>query len=359
MHLKHLEIVQQADYITRTEIEFTIGQYQSIKHYAYILHDKDIDEDGNAVKPHFHIYLHFGGISLDSEMVVKWFNQPHNTMQQIKTTRKKMLQYLIHKNAPSKYQYNPSEVISNMDYLKEIEDDNIVGNFKDYTLEQQIDYIDSISNNPLKNKLYKQLKTSTEFEDFKFKYKRGGERNMRVIFITGESGAGKTTFAKWFAQNKNKPTYISSSSNDLFQDYLMQPLVILDELRPSVMRFDNFLKLTDNNTNSTTQSRYYNKTLRAEWLIITSSIPLNQWYRGEMSSVSSESLRQLYRRITVYAIVDKERKEVRLYNGVDLATGNPQGKYEILKWSYEDAIKKLNTKSAVDEILELRGDKND
>ena len=50
MYLKHCEIVQDADKL-KVDIQATCMKYQSIKKWAYILHDKD------DTRPHYHIYL--------------------------------------------------------------------------------------------------------------------------------------------------------------------------------------------------------------------------------------------------------------------------------------------------------------
>ena len=50
---KHLEIVLYAeDGWNDGKIESVVQSKQSVKQYAYILHDKDLDDDGQLKKPH-------------------------------------------------------------------------------------------------------------------------------------------------------------------------------------------------------------------------------------------------------------------------------------------------------------------
>lgn len=77
--------------------------------YAVILHDKDIDEQGKAKKPHYHIILDYTNphyfSSLSSEFEGAHI-EPVSKFEQA-------VQYLIHKNSPDKYQYKVEEVKTN------------------------------------------------------------------------------------------------------------------------------------------------------------------------------------------------------------------------------------------------------
>ena len=58
-------------YLTETQIKLIILAH-NIQHYAYILHDSDLKEDGEKVEPHYHIILSlYNANSLQS--VTRWF----------------------------------------------------------------------------------------------------------------------------------------------------------------------------------------------------------------------------------------------------------------------------------------------
>jgi hypothetical protein len=97
-------------------------------------------------------------------MVAGWFGVPTNCVEKIKHTRKKALQYQIHKNAPEKYQYDINEVSTNLDFLAEIKDNTIVGDFKNYTRKEMLDYIDTLPPYQ-KAKQFDLLRKIEKFED--------------------------------------------------------------------------------------------------------------------------------------------------------------------------------------------------
>lgn len=79
--------------------------------WAYILHDKDTDENGVLKKPHFHwvgratprclsVVSHFLGLPENDIEVVKNFDN--------------MVMYLIHLNDIDKFQYSPDDVETNI-----------------------------------------------------------------------------------------------------------------------------------------------------------------------------------------------------------------------------------------------------
>ena len=84
--------------------------------YAYILHDKDINEDGNTKAPHFHLYIRYSNALTLNSMSNKFdgahIEKPNN--------KEYCLQYLIHRNDPEKFKYNSDNVISNISGIKEI-----------------------------------------------------------------------------------------------------------------------------------------------------------------------------------------------------------------------------------------------
>lgn len=81
--------------------------------YAYILHDKDLDETGELKKPHWHVVVNVGNngrwnTSLTSELGIEPnYIMPCDNVE-------KALQYLIHYNDFDKYHYDVNEVKGTM-----------------------------------------------------------------------------------------------------------------------------------------------------------------------------------------------------------------------------------------------------
>lgn len=105
--------------------------------YALIIHDKDIDENGQPKKVHKHLVIELiNPISFNS--IQKRFNGAH--IEPIKY-KKSSYQYLIHNspNSKEKYQYDPNDIISNnLDLVKNIIESEEVEIFNEAKLLQYI-----------------------------------------------------------------------------------------------------------------------------------------------------------------------------------------------------------------------------
>lgn len=97
--------------------------------YRYILHDKDVDENGNLKKPHFHVVWQVPS-PRTIESLKKELSVPY--LENVRTI-KKMLQYLTHANEKDKFHYDISDSIGDLilldDVNKEISDISLIMNF--------------------------------------------------------------------------------------------------------------------------------------------------------------------------------------------------------------------------------------
>jgi ABC-type dipeptide/oligopeptide/nickel transport system ATPase subunit len=319
MNKRHIELIAYQDQITRNMIEIVCSGYTTIKEWAYILHDKDTNPDGTPKKAHYHIYLNFG-TSQDIELVCSWFQLPLNQAEKIKGRKKDILKYLIHKNAPTKYQYNINDVKTNITDMNLDEPDDIIGDFEHFSYAQMIQHLNTIQDTSQRVRDYKRLKHLWALQCEI--WATGGDRNMRVLFIVGDTGTGKSTLAKQYCKINKKDFAISSSNNDPLQDYKGQSVLIMDDMRDSTFPFNDALKILDNHTSSSVRSRYNNKIFNGDMVIITSNVPLDKWYNSIQSTVPGDSLKALYRRITEYIILTKDT--ITTYQGVN-EFGEPSG----------------------------------
>lgn len=335
MKLRQMEIVTDVDKLN-VDLQATFMKYKTIKQWAYIIHDRD------DTRPHYHIYLHFDS-SVDTALVANWFKVPENFVNKVKGRQADILKYLTHSNESqkNKHQYEASEVFANFDFEKVIEESKILGDFDHFSYAQQLAYVDSLS-------VQEKTRAFTQLEKlWKIKCQSDclkSDRNLQVIFITGKAGTGKTYYAKKTLEKMNFDYCISSSSNDPFQDYLGQKGMILDDLRDTAFELQDLLKILDNNTSSSVRSRFTNKVFNGDVIIITSSVPINYWYKEYRYSSCREDLNQLYRRISTYIKISE--KVVEIYDdGLD-GNGYPKGEPEkyLNELSY---IKTANEKKKV------------
>lgn len=319
MRKKHCEVVSNKSHLT-VDIQSVIRSKKSIKQWAYILHDKDDTE------PHYHIYLNFGKTSVEFSDVASWFGLDENFVNKVEVRKVDMLLYLTHGNdgQQHKHQYSPKEVIANFDFESEIAVSKVLGNFEEFSYAQQLEYVNSLSVNE-KTRAHSQLDKLWKLHCQCLALKP--DRQIDVMFIQGKGGTGKTYYAKKLLAQMGYDFCVSSSSNDPFQDYMGQQAIILDDLRDDAFEFQDLLKILDNNTASSVKSRFSNKVFNGKMIVITSTVPLHYWYFALRYS-KTDTLDQLYRRITSYVVVEKDY--VNVYGDLD-AMGCPAGFARVFK----------------------------
>lgn len=328
------EIMQQLEYLSAEQVEKALD-HSRIKDYAYILHDKDEKDDGTLKAPHWHILLRFKD-SVPTDSICSWFGITDNYINKIRGRFGDALAYLTHKNAPDKHQYLDEEVKSNFDFQREVE----ATKSKAIDKARREELVALITAGIIREYNYTDYITPQEYDKFKksidnaFNYRKdkleGSDRDMKVIYIYGESGSGKTTYAKELAAQSGYSYYVSSGSNDLLDNYKGQDCLILDDIRPNFIDVSDLLKLLDNHTSSTVKSRYKNKLLECKLVIITTSVSMEVFFRRLIGADVAESLKQLRRRCEVYIKMTKLTMSVSLYQ--------PESNDYIYVCSYDNPI---------------------
>lgn len=296
------EIVNQLEYMPQDVVEAGLD-HNAVKDYAYILHDKDVQADGSPAAAHWHIMIRFKN-PVPTESLCTWFNIKPNQIEKIKGSFGDAVAYLTHKNRLDKYQYLDEEIKSNYDFAVEVEK----ALSKKKASERKEEIIELIRSGIVREYNYTEYISAVEFDKYKraidnaFTYRRDSlkslDRNMTVIYIYGGSGTGKTSYAKKLATDKGFSCYISSGSNDPLDGYKGQDCLILDDIRPGDFLLSDFLKILDNNTQSTVKSRYKNKLLECQYLIVTTSHDIPVFFDLLLGS-EGESVKQMERRCTL------------------------------------------------------------
>lgn len=325
--VRNFELMQSLEYISIDDVKKVLSEKASIKDYAYIIHDKDVytkaDEEENEehrdglLKPsHIHCFVRLEG-PREIEQVAKWFGVKSNYIQKCRSSFSKCLQYLIHKNDKNKYQYDVSEVVSNYDFETEM---NVMSD------SERLDVIiEKIGNQEITRYNYTEyidIKDMTKWKsklDVAFRYvddklRKEVNRDMDVVYLQGASGTGKSTYAKDLASKKGYSVFISGSSNDILDGYQNEECIILDDIRPSVMGLSDLLKMLDNNTNSTTRSRYYNKVMtKCKLIIVTTVLDIDTFFNNVFEN-ENEPIVQLKRRCKTKIRLTKDEMFVSYYD---------------------------------------------
>lgn len=282
---------------------------------VYILHDKDLDVNGDPVEPHWHIYVKLRYAQRICH-IARWYDVPE---QQIEHVHKwsRALKYATHstEEAKNKYQYSDDDVKffpDSYDWKKDREKGDTT----------RLDFLcEEIENGNIREYNWEEFISQKEWRKYKYQFERvfehrrnkviKGEKKMDVIFITGKPGVGKTTYAKEMAKRARFSYYVAGGSNDPFDGYKSQDCIILDDLRPEDYSISDLLKWTDNHTASLAKSRWNNKVINeVKLMIITSVRTIEDFYMKSMHSEPELAL-QLSRRVYGYAKMTK--KEIIFY----------------------------------------------
>ena len=318
MTVRSIEIVCQLKTSAGEEL-FNLEHFQQILHekecikeYAYIIHDKDWytaeDEsknsehkEGTLIPAHIHALLRFT-CPQKTEYIAKWIPISENFLQKIHGWLN-AVKYLVHLNAPEKYQYDLDEVFSNFNIkslldnadrekqLNIVIDKILTGEIREYNKTLEIDHKMLVKHAKPINEAFK------VYQDHLIATVK--ERNTSIIYIYGASGVAKTTLAKMIARSKNLAYCLSGDDNDFLEKYKQEPVLILDEIRPNSMSLVSFLRLTDPHNISASRSRYHNKVLFCDLIIITTPMDIDTFF-SKMLKDDDESIIQMKRRCSIY-----------------------------------------------------------
>lgn len=328
MSVRKLEIdlYPEHETVTAGMIENVCTSHDCITHWIYILHDKDVyvsdvlDENGTVLhrkgdlkKPHFHVFMKFNAPQQELA-VLQWFGgQAVGTYSRIKTKKySDCVRYCFHETDTAimegKTHYDYSSAVASFDIQEMLAGktdadeskysvlDGILGRIEAGTLKRYMLFDPERGITVRTYALYKtKIENALQFQEKKAlkDLNREGTK-VEIIYVYGKTGLGKTTYAKELARQKNLDFFVSGSSNDPLDGFSGEPCLILDDLRGSSFSFTDLLKLLDPHTRSQVKSRYSNKILTCQLIIVTSIYPIESLYSSE--DLQGEPLAQLRRR---------------------------------------------------------------
>lgn len=312
--------------------EDTIKQFISempTKKYLYIQHGRNVLNADNMpvedVEPHYHLYIWFN-YAVPTKNILAKLNKIGCSadVQQLEKIKKNesAVAYATHENV-DKPKYSRDGIVANFEY-NEIIDKEVARKNAKHNSERANEILDMVDKGEIKEYNLHEKLSIVEYNTYKrdiengFSYRANRLRNevdriMECIFISGESGTGKTTYAKQLAKQHNYSVFVSSGSNDVLDGYAGQECIILDDLRASSMALADLLKMLDNNTASTVKSRYRNKILECRLIIITTTMNINTFFNNVFKE-DKESAIQLKRRCRLLVRMTQDNIETWLYN---------------------------------------------
>lgn len=351
------------EFLHRLSLEF--GEKSKLLHFAFALHDKDIkvekneedeyvivyDEQGSPVnKPaHLHVYFwtddnkfrfYFGQIGhmlgLSDDDPDQW-RQLRKLKYDSKNEIVRLMWYLTHESADakadeSKVQYPLERVFSDLD-MKQWRKDHpykAPTNKKD-GLYSAVEIYDMLTNGNFswkdlgdrqKPKLFKSWSVSKIRSQVMNMFESANNRKLALnphahrntVFISGDAGTGKTTFAKLLLKQ-----YCGDSTYELvhgngkgsfagaFDGYTNQEGVLADELRPEDFSASALLTLFgQDNSTRTAPARYSNRVLVNNMTVATTVTPVVRYwdYVGHTNNTAGEEY-QFFRRLGVIFVFQR------------------------------------------------------
>lgn len=314
-----------------------------IENYALILHNQDKKEEGEKIKPHYHVWLYSNNrISIgkiakslgDNEQQFESMTKRGNSLR---SSAENSLLYLIHGtfNSQDKYQYSAENVKANFNYQDFITKLGENSNGKANSSKNPEAILNEYKNKKItKTEAVKALmaigaqcyakyanhldKIEDGLRQLKFekwlKNKKKTNEKIKVVWVFGAAGTGKTHYCRDFCERKKFDFFVTTASNDPFQDYDGQKVLIIDELRPDTFRYRDLLQILDpyNFDQKKTIARYHNARIMSDYIFVTSPFDPFTLY-SKMNNSSQDGFDQLYRRIGLVLQFDNDHiKELQL-----------------------------------------------
>lgn len=321
---------------------------KAIAEYCYIIHDRDTYEEdtethrqGDLKPPHVHLLLRFKKNQPQKlGYIAQWFGIPENFINCKGKKWESACLYLSHINAPDKFQYAVSDVAASFNYGEFVEEYMAEQEYEDTEggddgggtstrkkkkkseIEKAVEKILSGEVREYNKTLMIDQKLLVNFSqkiEMAFKVRSEylqatqKDRNMECCYITGPSGCGKTTLARKMAMSRGLAYFVSSGSNDIMDGYGQEPCIIVDDIRPSVLGLSDLLKMLDPHLACSVKSRYKNKYLNCELVILTTVLDIDNFYENVFSE-QKEPVTQLKRRCSTYIQMNRHEINISLWD---------------------------------------------
>ena len=272
-----------------------------VKTYAYILHDKCLDENGEPKKPHYHFV-----VRLQRNQRGSWFKQfSTEDLGQVYYKPISFPQgaydYLIHDTddcrKKGKRLYDPSERISTIDDFTN--DDKKISNTEKFFIKLH----DGASNMELQKEfptIYANhgVDKIEKFRQDYLKEKYGqDDRDVKVTYIYGATRFGKTTYVR-DNHDKKDICRITNYKTGTFESYNAHKVLLLDEFTGKMdIEFVNNLldKLP-----LELPARYSNRVACFTDIYIVSNLPMSELYKDVPTEVRKAFVERFHNIIFFY-----------------------------------------------------------
>ena len=372
----------QYDYwLTEDKIKNILEARKSIKKFVWILHDKDVYQEGEYIPkgrivgdkkpPHFHIYGKCDD-KVGVDRIAKWFGVPVNYVipKSGYGAFYDCIEYATHESLKEqelgKYRYDDCEVHSNFDWRKELNAhvarrDKFSGNpqqlfeemrtavYRDGmtldALRRWADEDDRVRNIYTKNvSMFKKLRGE-------WLAKQNPPDFLMNVYIEGLGGYGKGALSKMLARafwrmlnpsvnsselREREIHYDVADSRSGLQEYDGQQIIIWEDVRPGALmhlfggRGATFVALDPYPKDVDYNIKYSTVKLINRINIMNSVVPFKEFAQAlttpvdELDNDEPEDLRQVTRRYCLWIVIHENDYEVMVNTGI-FGLGAPKG----------------------------------
>lgn len=380
--------------VSRYSNDLKKSDHGNIAKIAFVLHDKDKDDNGEFVKPHIHWLLELKQKRDLDEIAYRFFVNPQQIEKgsQGKNGLVGRIGYLTHQSELDKFKYDVHDVetYGTFDYADYISRNelyfkkrlaqnrkNQAKNDVDYYLQNvqqgklfledilaDINMFNVYANN--KQKFKEAFEAYTELNSYRTIQARKMEQfEFITIYIYGKSGLGKTTIAMGiinkiigYAKSDGlRWRSYSGSAKNAVDDYKAQELILFDDLKKDSFLVSDWLKILDSRNESTISGRFHNRPLSARLIILTTIDSPFTYFNFGADEPKEQFIRRLSYVINVssYSMSDEEMRKTNFSINIP----NKQDKYHLKEKCKEIGIEALLDSDWLKETYErIRGRRN-
>ncbi|MFP7773539.1 Rep family protein [Ligilactobacillus sp. LYQ112] len=387
----YVQQLQHLPFDNETALLRRIKTLKQLERYAAIIHDHDTNAEDKPVAPHVHVMLEFKKPRAATAIAKELNDEPQTLQNMLKKNRQRGIEngfcYLIHDTANSrdKYQYNPEKVEANFkyqQYIKQCDEETatqratqryagkggvkrLAVDFRDGKIDHAAVEQDVIQHHPLQVKDIMERMDALEHVKqhvtaAQWKAEREAQGKPRtVLWLYGDAGVGKSWLARLLAQHNGDGKFFRTGSRrDPFQNYHGEHALIIDDLRPDTLPYEDLLSITDPyNFEITLPARYHDQIALVDLLIITTPYNPPQFYQHQRDvDRHNDSFAQLDRRLT--AVVHLEKTEMHLQ---EMATAEhwelqPKGYNKYIPAKYQNCAVGPNPIATLEKIFKYHKD---
>lgn len=153
---------------------------------------------------------------------------------------------------------------------------------------------------------------------------KSNEFSVRVLFVTGPAGSGKTQFIlalidalieRALKEDGSKWSAFVTGAKNPIDNYSGEEILFMDDVRGRAMEASDWLKLLDPHNLSESSARYRNKYVSSRIIIISAAVPpLDFFYYAPGAGDRNEAMDQFMRRIARLIEVIPYEREVLIDN---------------------------------------------